>query len=185
MTGNAWEIKRLLEPHVGEVIVVSPSDTGIRSARAKTDRFDSRTLAKLLGRRRARLGLGPRPTHPGDAPAPAAAKPARFGTDPSQERDPRGADAPAGRPGAVHRPVRKEGPRAWLAELELSEVERESVDAALRQVEFLDQEIAEVERLIATEALEWPEVRRLMTVPGVNVICAATFMAAIGDISSL
>ena len=40
MTGNAWEIKRLLEPHVAEVIVVSPGDTGIRSARAKTDRLD-------------------------------------------------------------------------------------------------------------------------------------------------
>jgi transposase len=30
------------------VIVVSPSDTGIRQARAKTDRLDARTLAKLL-----------------------------------------------------------------------------------------------------------------------------------------
>jgi transposase len=39
-----------------------------------------------------------------------------------------------------------------------------------------------VERLIATEALESAEIRRLMAVPGVNVICAATFLAAIGDI---
>src|SRR6266511_5116338 len=30
VTGNAWEIKRLIEPHVAEVIVVSPTDTGIR-----------------------------------------------------------------------------------------------------------------------------------------------------------
>ena len=30
------------------VIVVSPSDTGIRQARAKTDRLDARALAKLL-----------------------------------------------------------------------------------------------------------------------------------------
>ncbi len=48
VTGNAWEIKRLVEPHVAEVIVVSPGDTGIRSARAKTDRLDARTLARLL-----------------------------------------------------------------------------------------------------------------------------------------
>ena len=27
----------------------------------------------------------------------------------------------------------------------------------------------------------WPEIRRLMTVPGVNLICAASFMAAIGN----
>jgi transposase len=33
------------------VIVVSPSDTGIRRARAKTDRLDARTVAKLLAAR--------------------------------------------------------------------------------------------------------------------------------------
>src|SRR5215207_495152 len=48
VTGNAWEIARILEPHVASVIVVSPSDTGIRQARAKTDRLDARALAKLL-----------------------------------------------------------------------------------------------------------------------------------------
>jgi len=52
----------------------------------------------------------------------------------------------------------------------------------MRQVAFLDSEIAEVEKLIAAEALSWPQVKRLMTVPGVNVIVAATFMAAVGDI---
>jgi hypothetical protein len=52
----------------------------------------------------------------------------------------------------------------------------------MRQVEFLDTEIAAVEQLIAADALGWPEIKRLMTVPGVNVIVAATFMAAVGDI---
>jgi transposase len=45
--GSAWEIARILEPHVARVIVVSPNDTGIRQARAKTDRLDARTLARL------------------------------------------------------------------------------------------------------------------------------------------
>ncbi len=36
--------------------------------------------------------------------------------------------------------------------------------------------------MIAAASLESAEVRRLMTVPGVNVICAATFMAAVGEI---
>src|SRR5918998_40097 len=71
--------------------------------------------------------------------------------------------------------------RRWLAGLELPVEERESVDAGIRHVEFLDSEIAAVERLIAQQALNWPEIRRLMTVPGVNLICAATFIAAIGD----
>jgi hypothetical protein len=69
--------------------------------------------------------------------------------------------------------------RAWLAEQQLATCERETVDAGLRQVDFLDGEIAQVNQLIAAEALGWPEIKRLMTVPGVNVIVAATFMAAV------
>jgi transposase len=48
VTGSSREIVRLLEPHVKKVIVVSPGDTGISQARAKTDRLDARTLARLL-----------------------------------------------------------------------------------------------------------------------------------------
>ena len=48
VSGGAWEIARILEPHVRRVVVVSPDDTGIRQARAKTDRLDARTLARLL-----------------------------------------------------------------------------------------------------------------------------------------
>ena len=48
VTGSAWEIVRILEPHVAKVIVVSPGDTGITQARATTDRLDAGTLARLL-----------------------------------------------------------------------------------------------------------------------------------------
>jgi transposase len=48
VTGSCWEVARILEPHVNRVIVVSPDDTGISSARAKTDKLDARTLASLL-----------------------------------------------------------------------------------------------------------------------------------------
>ena len=72
--------------------------------------------------------------------------------------------------------------REWLRGLELPVEEAEIVEACMRHIEFLDAEVAEVERQIAREALRWPDVRRLMTVPGVNVICAAEFIAAIGDI---
>ena len=71
--------------------------------------------------------------------------------------------------------------REWLAGLKLSLEDRESVDAGIRQIEFLDREIAAVEKLIAQQALSWPEIRRLMTVPGVNLIRAASFIAAVGD----
>jgi hypothetical protein len=69
-----------------------------------------------------------------------------------------------------------------LAELELPIEERETLDSGLRQIDFLDGEVASVDRVLAHDALNWPEARRLMTVPGVNLIAAATFLAAIGNI---
>ena len=61
--------------------------------------------------------------------------------------------------------------------------EAETVEAALRQIAFLDREIEQVERLVAKQMLDWPEAKRLLTVPGVNLIAAATFLAAVGDIT--
>jgi len=72
--------------------------------------------------------------------------------------------------------------RRWLARLDVPVDERLTLDGCLRQVDFLDAEIAALDSEIARAALAWPEVLRLMTVPGVNVQTAATFMAAIGDI---
>src|SRR4051794_3856857 len=72
--------------------------------------------------------------------------------------------------------------RQWLAELELPIEERETLDSGLRQIDFLDSEVALVERAIAHDALNWPDARRLMTVPGVNLIVAVTFLATVGDI---
>src|SRR5215216_1069142 len=37
VTGSCWEVARILEPHVERVVVVSPEDTGITRARAKSD----------------------------------------------------------------------------------------------------------------------------------------------------
>jgi transposase len=72
--------------------------------------------------------------------------------------------------------------RAWLAELELPGDERQTVDGCLRQIDFLDSEIAILERAIAEHALASAEIKRLMTVPGVSLMTAATFVAAVGDI---
>ena len=72
--------------------------------------------------------------------------------------------------------------RRWLSELQLAPEESETVSAAVRQVEFFEKEIAEVEQLIARAAMESAQIKRLMSVPGVNVIVAASFMAAIGNI---
>ena len=49
VSSAAWEVARRLEGRCQRVVVVvSPDDTGIAHARAKTDMIDARTLAGLL-----------------------------------------------------------------------------------------------------------------------------------------
>jgi transposase len=181
VTGNAWAIARILERHVARVIVVSPNDTGIRQARAKTDRLDARTLAKLLWA--GELDGVWAPDERVRVMRRRLARRAQLVRARSRAKNEIHAvlmrclkDRP---PAADLFGVKG---RQWLAEQELAICERETVDAGLRQVDFLDTEITAVDQLIAADALGWPEVKRLMTVPGVNVIVAATFMAAVGDI---
>ena len=181
VTGNAWEIARIIEPHVARVVVVSPSDTGIRQARAKTDRLDAQALARLLAA--GSLDAVWMPDERIRVMRRRLARRAQLVAARTRVKNEIHAVLVRrlkGRPPASDLFGVKG--RAWLAELELPIDERETVDAGLRQIAFLDGELAEVERLIALEALNWPDVRRLMTVPGVNVIVAATFLAAVGDI---
>ena len=56
------------------------------------------------------------------------------------------------------------------------------MDAALRQFDFVQTEVDRTDRAIAEQALASVEIRRLMTIPGVDVTTAATLMAAIGEI---
>lgn len=181
VTGNAWEIARTIQPHVAEVLVVSPSDTGIRQARAKTDRLDARTLARLLAA----------------GSLDGVWMPDRW-TWVMRRRLSRRSQLVWARSRAknqVHAVLMRQlvgrppvadlfgvKGRRWLSELQLAPEESETVSAAMRQIEFFEKEIAEVEQLIALAAMESAEIKRLMSVPGVNVIVAASFMAAIGNI---
>ena len=181
VTGNAWEIARIIEPHVKRVIVVSPSDTGIRQARAKTDRLDARTLAKLLAA--GSLDSVWMPDERTRVMRRRLARRSQLVAARTRAKNEIHAilfRRLKGRPD-VSDLFGKKG-RAWLAELELPVEERETLDSGLRQIDFLDGEVALVEQAIAHDALNWPDARRLMTVPGVNLIVAVTFLATVGDI---
>src|SRR3954468_9751808 len=182
VTGSCWEVARILAPHVDRGVVVSPDDTGITQARAKTDRLDARTLARLLWS--GELDAVWMPDERCRVLRRRLARREQLVHSRTRAKN----EIPA----VLQRRLQGKPPcsdlfgvrgREWLAGLELSPEERESVDAGIRHIEFLDGEIAAVERLIAQQALGWPEIRRLMTVPGVNLICAATFIAAVGDVS--
>ncbi len=181
VSGNAWEVARIIRGHVAQVVVVSPADTGIRAARAKTDRLDARALAKLLAAGSLDgVWVPDDQTRAMRRRLQRRSQLVRVRTKAKNEIHAALMRRLIAKP-AVSDLFGLEG-RRWLAELELPGHERETVDGCMRQIEFCEQEIAAVERVIAADALRSAEIRRLMTVPGVNVICAATFMAAIGDI---
>ncbi len=180
VTSGCWEVARIFEPFVDRVVVVSPDDTGIQSARAKTDKLDARALASLLWR--GELEAVWMPDERCRILRRRLARREQLVRSRTRSKNEIHA--------VLQRRLQGKPPcsdlfgvkgREWLAGLELPLEERESVDAGIRHVEFLDAEIAAAEKLIAQQALGWPEIRRLMSVPGVNLICAATFIAAVGN----
>jgi transposase len=175
-------VARILEPHVERVVVVSPDDTGIAQARTKTDRLDARALASLLWR--GELEAVWMPDERARVLRRRLARREQLVRTRTRVKN------------EVHavlmRRLQGKPPcsdlfgvkgRKWLRRLSLPPEEAETVGAALRHIAFLDREIEQVERLVAKQMLTWPEAQRLMTVPGVNLIGAATFLAAVGDIA--
>jgi transposase len=181
-TGGAGLIAEIIEPHVAAVVVANTRRLPqISAAKAKTDRLDARTLARLAAsgfletvwapdeRTRALRRL-------------CARREAlvRARTRAKNEAHAVPARNLCGRP-PVTDCFGKQG-RAWLAELELPLDERLTLDGCLRQIDFFDAEIRALEAALAEQALSSPEILRLMTVPGVNLHTAAAFMASVGDI---
>jgi transposase len=181
-TTGTDKIVSVLQRHGIRVVVANTRKLrSITEAKAKTDRLDARTLAKLL-----LSGLLDEVWTPDER-----TRTLRRLTN-RRERIVRARTRAKNEAhGVLARNLCERPPvtdafgkagRAWLAELVLPVDERLTLDGCLRQVDFLDAEIAALDREIAKHALQWPQVLRLMSVPGVNVQTAATFMASIGDI---
>ena len=181
-TSGAGLIAEIIEPHVAAVVVANTRKLPqISKAKAKTDRLDAQTLARLAAsgfletvwapdeRTRALRRL-------------CARREAlvRARTRAKNEAHAVPARNLCGRP-PVTDCFGKSG-RAWLSGLQLPLDERLTLDGCLRQIDFLDAEIRALEAALATEALDSPEILRLLSIPGVNLHTAAAFMAAVGDI---
>src|SRR6478735_7597701 len=135
VTASCWEVARLLEPHVQRVVVVSPDDTGISSARAKTDKLDSRTLASLLWK--GELEAVWMPNERCRILRRRLARREQLMRARTRAKNEIHA--------SLQRRLQSKPPcsdlfgvkgRQWLAGLELPMEERESVDAAMRHVKF-------------------------------------------------
>jgi transposase len=180
-TGNALAIARIVAPHVGEVVLAHPRKVrAIAEAKVKTDAVDACTLAELLAADLVpRVWVGDERTRLLRRLVSRRRQLVRQSTRTKNEihavllRNLKGLPP-------VSDVFGKSGLQ-WLQALELGIDERETVDAGLRQLEFVRGEIARVDRSIAEQALASAEIRRLMTIPGLDVTTAAALMAAIGD----
>jgi transposase len=181
-TGGAVAIARILEAHVARVVVVNTKKLRqISEAKAKTDRLDARRLAELLAA--GYLAEVWCPDEPTRALRRLVARRAQLVRQRSRAKNEIAAALQRNlldRPGVYD--VAGERGRRFLERVELPDDERQTVEGCLRQIDFLDEEIAAVNRALAEAAVDSEEMRRLMSVPGVNLQTAATFMACVGDI---
>jgi transposase len=181
-TGNALSIARIIESHVAGVLIADTRNVrAMTHAKVKNDRLDARMIAKLhaagmlpgvwicdeqtrvLRRRITRRSQLVRGRTRAKNQIHAVLIRNLGGRGPAREI------------------LSKQG-RSWLTALELPADERATVLSCLREADFLTRELAQVDREIARYAVGCPEIRRLMTIPGVDVTTAATLIATIGNI---
>jgi transposase len=183
-SGSVMAIARILrESNVGRVVVSDAAQTrAISHARVKSDRFDAAMLARLLS-----SGMLSEVWVPDEATLALRRRVARRAalvrarTRIKNQVHGVVMRCLLGRPPVSDLFGRKG--RVWLAEQQLPEEETETVQGALRQIDFLNGEIAQLDQKIAEQALAWPGLCRLLTIPGVDIGTAAAVIAAVGDIS--
>ncbi len=182
-TTNSDAIATMLRPLVARVVVSNPRKTrAIAEAKVKTDKVDARILAQLLAvdflpetwvaddQTRMRRRLVARRTH-------LVKQSTRLKNQ---------VHAILSRnlvPTCPHADLFSGVGRRWLAKQNLPADEWRSVEALLRQLDFHRDELADLERDIAVDAIDDPVVARLMTIPGVDVTVAVSVVAAVGDFS--
>ena len=181
-TGNALAIARILEPHCQEVLIAHGRHVrAISHAKVKTDKIDARVLADLLA-----ADLIPK-VWAGDDRIRAMRRVVSRRRGLVKRRTQVKNEIAA----VLHRNLKPRPPvsdlfgkqgRVWLGDQQLPIDERLTVDAALRQLDFITDELAQIDKLVAEEALKDQDVLRLMTIPGVDVTTAVTMVAVIGDV---
>src|SRR6266536_4315278 len=180
-TGNTHAIARLLERHVGRVVISNPQKTrAIAEAKVKTDKVDAAVLAGLLA-----ADFLPAVWLPDDATFALRRQVARRAHIVRQRTRLKNQVQ-----SILHRNLVPRCPaadlfgnkgRAWLAAQHLPQDEQQAVGALLRQLDFHGQELRIVDAELGRVGLELTEVRRLLTIPGVDATVALAIVAAVGD----
>src|SRR4051794_39571631 len=180
-TGNTNAIVRALRGRVARIVVGNPQKTrAIAEAKVKTDKVDAAVLAQLLAADfLPAVWVADDQTHALRRQVARRAHIVRQRTRLKNQ-----VQAILNRNLIARCPAADlfggKG-RRWLAEQALPADERRAVAALLRQLDFHGHELRIIDAELGRVALGSVEVRRLMTIPGVDATVALSIVAAVGD----
>ena len=179
-TGNTSAIVRLLLPFVGRVVIANPILVrAIAWAKVKTDKIDAAVLAKLHA-----SGFLPEvwmPDEETEARRRVVAERTQLVSQMTHLKN-RIQSVLHANLIAYKGVLFSQRGRAWLEAQPLAEDQRRVIVRHAGELDRLGAELAEVDKSLAQKALDEPQVKRLMTITGVNATVAMSVLAAIGDI---
>ena len=181
-TGNAAAVVEAIAPHVGRVAVANPRQVRlIAHAKIKTDAIDAAVLARLYA-----SGFLPEVWIPDQRTLALRRQVTRRNQVVRQRVRLKTIVQSILHahlvPQCPHADLFGHKGRAWLTAQHLPEDEREAVERHVREYDRAGEDLRVVERELARGALADASVKRLMTIPGIDMVVAVGLTAAIGPI---
>lgn len=181
-TGNAAAVVEVLSPYVHRVVIANPKLVRlIAYAKIKTDGIDAAVLAKLYA-----TGFLPKVWIPDLKTLSLRHQVARRTQLVRQRVRLKNLIQSILHthlaPPFPHGNLVGRSGRTWIAKQPVPADERDAIDRHLGQIDLNEASLKTVEADIAGEAMADPIIRRLMTLPGVDMIVAVGVAAAIGNI---
>jgi transposase len=182
-TGNATAVAEVIQPHVGRVVIANPRQVRlIAEARIKTDVIDTTVLARLYA-----SGFLPEVWVPDQATLARRRQVTRRNQIVRQRARLKTIIQSILHahlvPPCPHADLLGPKGRAWLLGQALPPDEQDAVARHRREHDRLGEDLRVVEREIAHEALADADTKRLMTVPGIDMVVATGLLAAVGPVA--
>ena len=182
-TGNASAVAAVLASHVKKVVIANPMQVRvIAHAKIKTDTIDAGVLAQLYA-----SGFLPEVWVPDEATQALRRQVTRRNQIVRQRSRLKNIIQSILHshliPSCPHADLCGGRGRAWLIEQVVPEDERLAIERHLREFDRLGEDLKVIERDLARSALANDGVKRLMTIPGVDMVVALAMMAAIGEVT--
>lgn len=182
-TGNAASAAAVIVPHVAKVVIANPKQVrAIAHAKIKTDSIDAGVLAQLYA-----SGFLPE-VWIADEPTQALRRQVTRRNQIVRQRSRLKNIVQSILhahlvPSCPHADLCGTKGRAWVNAQVVPEDERLAIDRHLREFDRLGDDLRFIERDLARIALADDGVKRLMTIPGIDMTVALAMQAAIGDVT--